>query len=461
MHAWDSFLKDVERDLGESTVEKWIRPLKVLRFDAENLYLQAKDTFQVLWFEEHLRQKILKNFINNNHRHIRVHLSTVQSGGTLTPQKRWLKKNIQSIQEPVKFTFDSLDPTTQLESFLFHKKNQLAQRLIYEQLNYSPETFSFSPNSSVLPEFNPIYFYGPSGSGKTHLLMGYTHILRNHGIKAIYSRASTFTEHLVMAIRSANMNSFRELWRSCDVLLIDDIQTFSKKAATQEEFFHTFNTLHLSGKQIIVSSDISPSELIHIEPRLVSRFEWGIVIPLVPLTKEYYSTLLNKRAESLGFQIPQKIILYLMDLFQSSPKGLMKAFDALVLRTHLEKGMNHSFNQFTLQGIKKLLGDLIKEEEHSLITPIKIIKAVAEQYGIKSDDILGKGQTRDCIVPRQLAMHLCRDILKLSYAKIGDIFLRDHSTVMNAIKQVSKGMEKSDSELPSAIQQITKKLKYN
>ena len=240
------------------------------------------------------------------------------------------------------------------------------------------------------------------------------------------------------------------------LFLIDNMEVFSKKGATQEEFFHTFNTLHVEGKQIILSASSSPQELKFIEPRLISRFEWGIVVPIQRLDKNKLNTLLQKKAESLNYPLQGEVADFLITTFGANTKSLLRSLEALILRIHLNnenKGEIPSLFQ-----VKKLLSDLILEEEKALLTPTKIIRTVAEYYGIRMDDVLSKSQSRECALPRQIAMHLCRYKLNLPFMKIGDIFARDHSTVMSSVKQVQKEMDEKNPEITSSVSSILKRL---
>ena len=449
MHAWDQFLELVDKELGKQTVDKWLRPLKVVSFDALNLFLEAQDTFQILWFEEHIRQRALKHFFNNNQKPIKIHLSTSTQSGRSNP--KFPKKKVDG--EKISYHFKSLDKTCTFSNFIFSKENILAEKL-FTQLIASEFDLG------KIPEFNPIYVYGPKGCGKSHLLMACTAHFQSVGYKAIYSSSDIFTDHLVNAIRSADMSRFREVWRACDILLLDDIEHFAKKGATQEEFFHTFNALHLAGKQIILSSNVSPNELTQIEPRLVSRFEWGIVVPLKGLPKEQFTTMLQKKAEALKIQLPSKVAAYLIDFFQSSPKNLMQGLEALILRMHLEKESFQTLNQLTPLALKKILSDLLRAEEQALITPQKIIGGVSQVFQIGEAEVIGKSQARECLEPRKLAMYLCRQMLKMPYTKIGETFSRDHSTVMSAIRQVEKQLKEPESSMGQNLQLAMRKIKY-
>lgn len=452
MRTWDEFLALQEIELGIETVHKWLKTLKVARFDACNLYLEAKDSFQVMWFEEHIRQKIQTKFVNNNNRKIKVHLSVANA----SPRKKKNSENSANpkLPGPPQFilNFDDLDPHCTFEHYIGTEKNALAEKL----LRSLAET---STSSNQLGVYNPIYIHGSPGTGKTHLLMAAAHALQQKGLRVLYSRAETFTEHVVSAIRKGEMSIFRQAYRNSDVLIIDGVQVLSKKGATQEELFHTFNTLHLENKQIILSANCAPAELQHIEPRLVSRFEWGIVLSLFSLGREELAQVLHQKANFLKFPLHDKVIDFLLDNFTSGSKALIRALEALVLRSHLNgQTARHSTSGITVLVANQILQDLLKEEKQHVLTADKAIQLIAEVFGIKAEDIMGKAQTRDCVFPRQLAMYTCRHNLKMPFTKIGDLFSKDHSTVMSSVKLIQKGIDANDEELLSAYQSIQKKL---
>ncbi len=451
MKAWEQFLVQQEAEVGVETVHKWLRSLKVLRYDACNLYLEAKDTFQALWFEEHVRSKIQNKFLNNNKKKIRVHLSIPKQD--LGKEAKIKGKKMASPpqgQHPLfALTFDLLDPHCTLENFVLNDNNILVHKLLCK----------ISNNTNELAAFNPVYIHGNGGTGKTHLLMALAQALAAKGLKVIYARAETFTEHVVTAIRAGEMSIFRQAYRNSDVLILDDVHLFSRKHATQEELFHTFNTLHVGGKQIILSSNCAPAELQMIEPRLVSRFEWGIVLPLEPLQKPDIARVLESKMAAFNYPLHGKVADFLLDTFTSGTKAVNKALQGLILRSHLnEKGSQSSSTQLTIPQVKHLLSDLIQEEMQAAITPMKIIQFIAEYFGIKSEDILGKAQTRECVLTRQLAMYLCRHHLELPYLKIGEIFSKDHSTVMSSVKVIQKALDENDQNIVASHAALLKKL---
>lgn len=454
MQAWDEFLALQEIELGVETVNRWLKPLKVIRYDACNLYLEAKDSFQATWFEEHIRKKIHAQLVNNNHKKIKVHITLAQS----LPRKQKNPSN-QTTNVPLPrfhLTFDDLDPFCTFDNYIVSEENKLVEKLFKNLAGLS----NSSPSQDV-SLFNPIYIHGKQGVGKTHLLMALANALKKKGIDVLYSRAETFTQHVVSAIRIGEMSIFRQSYRNSDLLLIDDVESLSNKTATQEELFHTFNTLHLANKQIILSAPCAPSQLQHIEPRLISRFEWGIVLNLMPLEKQNLARVLKQKLEYLQFPLHEKVSDFLLNHFNGC-KSLMKAVEALVLRSHLNGSSLHQITDLlTVPLAKQLLQDLLLEESQNAVTPQKIIRYVAEMAGVTSEDITGKAQTRDRVFLRQLAMYLCRQKLKIPYTKIGELFSKDHSTVMTSIKLIQKGLDAHDKEIHSALQEIEKKLDMN
>lgn len=427
MREWEEFLALQERELGHETVKKWLRTLKIIKYDAWNLHLEAKDPFQALWFEEHIRSKAVKSFRNGNERPIQIHLKSPLP--KKEPPVRGAVKKGRNAPAERSFAADPLDPSLTLEEFLFENDNQLIRHLLNDLF------LAYETRPLGVPPFNPIYFYGAEGSGKSHLLTGIALQAVHLGLKTLYIRAETFAGHVVSAIRSGEMAAFRQAYRNLDLLLVDDVDFFSKKGATQEEFFHTFNTLHLAGKGIILSARTIPSELPSIEPRLVSRFEWGIVLPTHSLEETRLPHMLRKKSEQLRLPFSDALLAFLATTFSSRPARAVQALQALALRishTHTEAG---AISPVTASAI---LSDLIREEKRSALTPAKIVQKVAEYYGVREEDLLGKGQKKEFTLPRQLAMALCREKLKMPFMKIGELFDRDHSTVMASVRRIQK-----------------------
>lgn len=450
MRAWQEFLKKQEEVLGENTVSRWLKPLRVVNFDACNLYLEAEDSFQHAWFEEHIRKSVKANFTNDSGKPIKVHLSIASS----EPAKTVTKAKISSKPFAPVLTLgeDSLDPAATLEEFLVTPANELTFKLLAEITGFKADTTKLAAPKVAMEGLNPLYLYGEAGSGKTHLLMGVAQMLRKQGLSVLYIRAETFTDHVVAAIRSGAMQEFRKAYRHAGVLIIDDIHILARRSATQEEFFHTFNTLHGSGKQIILSANAPPHLLEGIEPRLISRFEWGIQLHVEKLDLQTVGLWLEKKALSMGLTLTKNGHAFLIRTFHGDTRSLERALHALLLRTQ-GGSKNPSIDE---ECAEAYLSDLIHTEKMSETTPDKILKMVASYYGIRSEDLSGKSQTRDAVLPRQMAMYLCRSLLKMPYLRIGHLFSRDHSTVMTSVKQVEEKLQQKDPEYCSAKAEILK-----
>jgi len=427
MEAWNTFLRALEKRFGEGPIKKWVRPLKILKFDACNLYLEAENSFQIAWFEEHIRPLVHSEFINNNGHQIKVHFQQV-------PKK---KRRLSSTKQTSHFEIkpDLIDPSMTFSNFIYDKKNRMTVDFFRE----------LSPGA-----FNPVFLCGGKGIGKTHLLHAIGNKFVAQGLSVFYVHAETFTQHVVEAIRSSQMRSFREIYRNQDVLIVDDIHHFARRVATQEEFFHTFNTLHTSGKQLILSSHFLPSRIEEIEPRLISRFEWGILMDLAPLPPDKMTLVLMNKARLHHFSLSSELCKFLTEAFATSPKSMMRSLEALMMRHRSESLLD-------VEGAKVLLQDLLGEEVELQLTPEKVVGSTAAYFGIRPDDIMGKSQSKECTTPRKLAMYLCRKHLELSYLAIGRFFDRNHSTVMTAIRQIEK--KSGSEEIETALTEIESSIK--
>ncbi len=426
MKVWEDFLQTQVNNLGSEAIDKWAKSLKVVFFDAGNLYLEAQDSFQLGWFEEHLRPQVRQFFRNNNQRLIKVHLSL--AGAPSTKDKK--------IWQPVlNLSQDSINPGCRLETYFPGKTNLTSFELLKESLEK--------------PIYNPIYLHGPAGSGKSHLLMASYAYLTAQKKQCFYVTASTLTNHIVAAMRTGGMQKFRELYRQHDVLLVDDVHQLSHRSATQEELFHTFNTLHVAGKQIILAGSRLPSLLEGIEPRLTSRFEWGLVLPLQTLTKPEQIEFYLYRAQEKKLTLPKEVEQFLLENLPSV-KSLQSALETIGIR----KGKN----EVTVSLVQKWIEPLLEDQKRKALTPEKIIQATAEIFGMPASDILGRSQNQDCSLPRQVAMYLCRSMLKMPYLKLATVFSRDHSTVMTSVKSVEKKIGEQDEVMLSTMNAIKLKV---
>ncbi len=439
MQAWDEFLVELEKSFGKETIDKWLRTLKVQRFDACNLHLEPTDSFQVMWIEEHILPIAKKKFCNNNGHQIQLHLHVIEK-----------KHDEPDFSEPlvafIKFESDVVYPHCTFEQYAWSKSNEMSYKILCNLVGY--DQIDSENQSSGINCPNPIYLHGPSGIGKTHLLMAAANHLLSKGLKVFYAKAETFTQHVVNAIRSSKMQSFRQKYRSVDVLIIDDVDVFGRKSATQEEFFHTFNTLHTSGKQIILSSRCPPRHLEYVEERLISRFEWGISLPLEKsFDPAILSQILDNRCRFYKSDMNKVLGNYLLKNFPS-PAALSRALE--YLQSHIETPLE----MLELSHVEPVLKKLAEQEQKQLLNPERILDSVALAFGIRKEDILSKSQTRDAVLPRKIAMYLLRKELKLPYMKIGDLFGRDHSTVMSSIKQIKQEIDSNNPDIAYYFNQL-------
>lgn len=439
MQAWESFLSTLQIQLGDEAINKWLRPLKVVHFDACNLYLEAQNSFQIEWFEEHVRSKAKGQFRNNNAHPIKIHLTSAEIEHR---DKKEKKTNPIPSPPPFRITKDTLHPEMTSENFIINPSNQILASLL-----------AAAKKKDWQAEFNPLFFHGAPCCGKTHLLQAFAHCFQSQNLRVLYIKAETFTENVVHAIRTGNMQDFRKEHRHADVFIVDDVEHLAKKSATQEEFFHTFNTLHGQGKQIVLSADVTPSLLQDIEPRLISRFEWGLVLPIHKLEKEHLVLMLKTRCKALSFPLSEPVVHFLVETFSSNIKSLQMSLEALVLRTTHMRSRSLSVSQ-----VKELLSDLLEHEKKNELTPRQIILSVAGFFSLSPEEILSKSQTQECAIPRQIAMFLCRTELKMPYTRIGEHFKRDHSTVMSSVRSVEEKIQKQDKELTSTLMLIKQKI---
>ncbi len=447
MHAWNVLLKQLEYKLGKDTVDKWLRTLNIIKFDACNIYLEAQNTFQITWFNEHIKPIISKELVNNNGTLIKVHLNVKNNKTTFKS-----KKNKFDEPPQIQINQDTVNPYYTINHFVNTKENNIVFSLISELIGYDNEDNSFSNPKMQLGTFNPIFLYGPSGCGKTHVLSACYHTLKDIGYKVFFIHAKTFASHVVEAIRKGSMQQFRKIYRDIDVLIVDDIHILSNKSATQEEFFHTFNTLHNKGSQILISANMSPKKLEAIEPRLISRFEWGISLPLSCLDKDNIKTMALMQINDFDLKLSKNAIDFLLQSFRYNAKSVKKALHALAFR------ISHANEIIDDKTIEITLNDLIEEEKDNILSYDKIISIVSDHFGIRPNDILGKSQTRECALPRQISIFYLRELLKMPFLKIAQIFNRDHSTIMSSVKTIKKAVNNKDIKITNDLLEISKKL---
>ncbi len=429
MKEWDTFLSYLEKELGKSSVDKWLRNLKISSFDARNLYLKPADSFQISWFNEHVKPR-LNAFVNTNFKQIKVHFDQ---------EKKTKKQQEIEVSQPISFNFDKIDPFYHFSNFLFSEKNLITQKLFSQLTGFCFSTMTQKKPTMAYSTFNPIFIYGTKNTGKTHLLTAIAKQFMDLSLNVMFVNAETFTRHVVASIRGGYMPTFRKRYRLADVLILEDIHLLANRAATQEEFFHTFNALHTSGKQIILSANFPPHLLSGIEPRLTSRFEWGITCSLDKLDKTELQKALELRQNFLKIKLSDQQRQFLMQSFKTQ-EDLLKAFDVFILR------VNDNLSKTEPKQMEILLKDLINETQKNSVTPQRIVYLVASFFELHEQNLLEKNQSKEFAYPRQIAIYLMRKDLRLPFTKIATIFKKDHSTIMSSVKKIEQMKDKKTIE---------------
>ena len=305
--------------------------------------------------------------------------------------------------------------------------------------------------------YNPLFLYGGVGLGKTHLMHSIAHFIlqKNPSSRILYVTSEEFTNEVIEAIRNSNntaMTKFREKYRNIDVLLIDDVQFIIGKESTQEEFFHTFNSLHSAKKQIIISSDKPPKDMEILEERFRSRFEWGLIADLTLPDYETRMAILHKKEEMDGYDINEEVIKYIANNIKSNIRELEGAINKVMAFAKLEK------KEVTLELAEQALKDIISPDEKKVITPDYIISMVAEHFDVTVDDLCGNKRNSKIVTPRQIAMYLCREIISTPLKSIGKCLgNRDHTTIMHGIDKIEKEIN-NDENLKNTIETLKKKI---
>jgi len=332
-----------------------------------------------------------------------------------------------------------LNPRYNFETFVVGQNNRFAQ------------SAAFAVSNNIAKAYNPLFIYGGVGLGKTHLLQAIAHqaLTINPKLKVIYVSSEKFTNELINAIRDGKNEEFRKLYRSVDLLLVDDIQFLAGKERTQEEFFHTFNTIHEANKQIVLSSDRAPKEISNLEARLRSRFEWGLIADIQAPELETRIAILKKKAEGDSLKIPDDVIAYIASQIPSNIRELEGALVSIVAYASLVN------QELTVE----LAGDIIKDiiapkQREKPITISLIKKIVANYFHLSKEDLNAKIRTKEKALARQIAMYLSRELTPSSLPKIGDDFGgRDHTTVMHACDKI-KVMMSADSKTNDMVKTI-------
>lgn len=342
----------------------------------------------------------------------------------------------------VNSNYPSLNPKYTFDSFVVGAANRFPHA--------AAQAVAQNPGNA----YNPLFLYGGVGLGKTHLMQAIGHYVKENNPEAnvIYVTSETFTNELINAIQQDKRQEFRDRYRNVDLLMIDDVQFISKSQATQEEFFNTFNTLHNVNKQIVVSSDRPPKEIPKLEERLCSRFEWGLIADIQPPDLETRIAILRNLARNNNQDISDDIVIYIAEHVYSNIRELEGCMTRVIAYAQLHREPLNM--KIAVEALKYFLPET-KEKE---LTPEYIMETVADYYSISVDNMKSKRQDRPIVLPRQVAMFLCHDLLNMKYLRISNLFDRtDHTTAMNACERIHKMMSE-DASFAAEMKDIKSKL---
>ncbi len=415
---WDEVSKGLKAGLGETVFSTWIAPLKFSCQDGKNANLEAPDQFFKDWIEKHYLEAILDGFKKEGLDALSLTLTADNRADSLPTHEKLNDPGIKNIPQS---GCVNLNPRYTFENFIVGPSNRHAH------------AYSLAVANSPAKTYNPLFIYGGVGLGKTHLIQAVCHQIKNSGpsgMKICYLSSEKFTNELIDAILHRTTSSFRQKYRSLDVLVIDDIHFIAGKESTQEEFFHTFNALYDAHKQIIFSSDRPPKEITNLQERLVSRFSWGLATDIQPPDLETRVAILKKKVEREPVNIPEEVIFFIAQLIKTNIRELEGALIRTIAYSLLEE------EPVTLQLTKEVLRDLLREPK-KLITVDFIQRCVAEEFGVSLQELKTKKRNKQVVLPRQIAMYLSRELTDLSLPEVGELFGgKDHTTVLHSCKKI-------------------------
>jgi chromosomal replication initiator protein len=422
---WLAAQSNIEKVLTPQTFNTWIRPIKFLSSSNNLIELAVPNKFIQEWVVEKYLGMIQEAVSSLTEANYQIEFKISESSDPLKATAISEKTSADSYQQ-VKDkarnndVVSNLNPKYTFETFVCGASNQFAHAAAQAVAN--------NPASS----YNPLFIYGGVGLGKTHLLIAIgNHILqKNKKARVSYYTSEKFMNELINCLRYNKMEQFRNKFRSMDVLLIDDVQFIAGKERTQEEFFHTFNSLYESHKQIVVTSDKFPKEIPGLEERLRSRFEWGLIADIQPPETETKVAILKKKAELDSIMLTDDVALFLA----SSATSNVRELEGMLIRLGAFSSLTG--NAISLNMAREVLKDIIVDKSKE-ITVEMIQKHVADYFKLKISELKSDKRLKALVVPRQIAIYLCRDLTKCSYPEIGEKFGgKDHSTIIHSFKKI-------------------------
>jgi len=431
---WQDALAQLEANLNPQHFATWIKPLHLVRIERDLVILEVSNRFVLDWVRDNYAKMIQQVLADLSAVSYRLQIN-VAGQAKEAEQSKLRHKETREVRPVQAEVIPQSDAATEIN---------LNRKYTFEEfVAGSSNQFAFAAAMAVANNpattYNPLFIYGGVGLGKTHLInaIGNTLLKKSPSMRVCYYTSEKFTNELINSLRYQRMDEFHKKFRSMDVLLIDDIQFIAGKERTQEEFFHTFNTLYESHKQIVVTSDKFPKEIPGLEERLRSRFEWGLIADIQPPDVETKQAILNMKAEQNHIDLPKEVSLFLANASCSNVREL----EGLLIRLGAFSSLTAT--PITLEMARQTLKDILVERTRE-VTIDEIIKRVAHHYNIKVTDLKSPKRLKAVVLPRQIAMFLARQLTSSSYPEIGERFGgKDHSTIIHAIRKIEKLLEEN------------------
>ncbi|GAP15628.1 chromosomal replication initiator protein DnaA [Longilinea arvoryzae] len=419
--AWQATLSQLQSEMPKASFDTWVRSAELIKYQENIFVVGVHNAYARDWLDDRLgptMSRLLSGMMGTRQEvQFNVWHKEIEAAGSDEPAEvRAPEPSRQNTNVNPRYTF---------ENFVVGGSNRMAHA--------ASQAVAENPARA----YNPLFLYGSVGQGKTHLLQAIGNSAIKQGLQVLYVSSEEFANDLINSIRTHNTQAFRDRYRSIDVLLIDDIQFIAGKESTQEEFFHTFNTLHGQDKQIVISSDRPPKAMLTLEERLRSRFEWGLTVDIQPADLEMRTAILRSKAERANREVPPEILDSIARQVQSNIRELEGALTRVLAYADL------SGKALTPDLVQVALADLLPQR--STLEPRQVVKLVASTFGLTAEKLLGRDRSREVALPRQVAMYILREEANVSLPQIGvALGGRDHSTVMYACEKVADLMERDD-----------------
>ena len=438
---WAEALTEIKDRIGKQNFEAWIKPVRFILKSKNEIVLEVPNKFFREWLTEHYLHEIETVLSSISKNDVVVTFEINSKLEHQAPAGKLDKKPEKEPEAPARNNKNLVQKYT-FENFVIGASNQFAHAASMAVANQPGE------------HYNPLFIYGGVGLGKTHLVnaIGHRVAAQRANLKVVYLSSESFMNELISSLRRDKMDEFKKKFRNVDVLIVDDVQFIAGKERTQEEFFHTFNSLYESHKQIVITSDKFPKEIPGIEDRLRNRFEWGLIADIQSPDLETRVAILQKKAEIERVPLPHDVAIFLASNIDSNVRELEGSLTRLGAFSSLTK------TAITIEFAKEVLSQNLKGSEQEL-TVESIQKTICEYFNIKLGDLKAKRRTQNIALPRQVAMYLCRKHTETSFPTIGEKFGgRDHSTVIHASKTIERKI-KEDPHMFTTIEKIERNLK--